>query len=483
MAGPIQHFRAAVLDAWRNKVTSDLCKRKGFRGGPLLDIHGTLQLLNSSHVRERDKALLRTILVGGVWNGFLLVYVRGQLVPCRFCGAPDHDGHLFWECSFPPLVAIRENPEFDDLMREDKGHWPRCLLWHGWLPMLSGTNGASPWAVDATESAAYQVEVALGRYSSGMICDWDLPENFDHDDAVSSLSDHPDVWTDGSSVLDHLTGVSASGAGFFANHSEHFWSGRKWGHVDSVLVDRSLVCCRGFSSVLGPLQTVQRAEMWGVILALQTSRAVHLGVDNLGVGRGIVPFELVTDGDLLLLIDRMLRSRGPDTVRISKVKGHADDGMVFHGQVRREDKLGNDAADEAADFGRRRVGPAVIDARRNLSGVSGRWYPIILDLHRFFMAISRAVVNHDDLGGTAPHPLVWSAGAPRKRRRLVFAVRDRAFLPGPPRIWHSEWCQVPSVVVSNADVDLWPYTPGLLIKWVSFLNTLHWPVGDLAYLI
>ena len=113
--------------------------------------------------------------------------------------------------------------------------------------------------------------------------------------------------------------------------------------------------------------------------------------------------------------DRMLRSRGLDTVRISKVKGHADDGVIFDGQVRREDELGNDAADEAADFGRRRVSPAVIDARRNLSGVCGRWYPIILDLHRFFIAISRAVVNHDDLGGTAPHPLVWFAGAPRKK--------------------------------------------------------------------
>ena len=176
LAGPIQHFRAAILDAWRNKVTSDLCKRKGFRGGPLLDVHGSLQLFNSSHVRERDKALLRTILVGGVWNGFLLGYVRGQTVRCRFCGAPDHDGHLFGECSFPPFVAIRENPEFHDLMRMDKTRWPRCLLWHGWLPMLSGVNGASPWAVDASESAAYLVEVALGRYSSGMICEWDLPE-------------------------------------------------------------------------------------------------------------------------------------------------------------------------------------------------------------------------------------------------------------------------------------------------------------------
>ena len=57
-----------------------------FVGGPSLDIDGTLQLLNSDHVRERDKALLRSILVGGVWSGFLLGKIQGQDVPCRFCG-------------------------------------------------------------------------------------------------------------------------------------------------------------------------------------------------------------------------------------------------------------------------------------------------------------------------------------------------------------------------------------------------------------
>ena len=96
------HFRAAVLGAWRDKVSADLCSRKGFRGGPLLDVHG---------------ALLRSIMVGGVWNGFLLGRVRSQPTPCRFCGAPDGDGHLFWECTFPPLVEIRESPEFHDLVK------------------------------------------------------------------------------------------------------------------------------------------------------------------------------------------------------------------------------------------------------------------------------------------------------------------------------------------------------------------------------
>ena len=44
LAGPVQHFKAAILDAWRNKVSADLCDKEGFRCGPLLDVHGSLQL-------------------------------------------------------------------------------------------------------------------------------------------------------------------------------------------------------------------------------------------------------------------------------------------------------------------------------------------------------------------------------------------------------------------------------------------------------
>ena len=36
----------------------------------MLDVHGSLQLLNSSHVRERDKALLRRVMVGGCLEWF-----------------------------------------------------------------------------------------------------------------------------------------------------------------------------------------------------------------------------------------------------------------------------------------------------------------------------------------------------------------------------------------------------------------------------
>ena len=133
-------------------------------------------------------------------------------------------------------------------------------------------------------------------------------------------------------------------------------------------------------------------------------------------------------------------------------------------RAREIDRLGNDAADEAADFGRRRVGPAVIDARRNLSGVCGRWYLVLLDLHRFFIAISRAVVNHEGRDGTAPVPLVWFDGAHPKRRRLVHAVRDRAFLPGPPGIWDSEWVHVPASAICAEDIARSWLCPGTCVQ-------------------
>ena len=47
-----------------------------------------------------------------------------------------------------------------------------------------------------------------------------------------------------------------------------------------------------------------------------------------------IPFELVTDGDLLLLIEKMLHLWGLDAVRITKVQGHADDCMVLDGRFR-----------------------------------------------------------------------------------------------------------------------------------------------------
>ena len=127
------------------------------------------------------------------------------------------------------------------------------------------------------------LEVALGSYSSRIVSEWSVREGFDAVGAASLMPDDPNVWTDGSLVLDQVTGVPSSSAGFFAHQSQDCWCGCRWGHVDHVRpVGSEGLSCRGFCSLSAPVQTVQRAELWGVILALRSSDAVHAGVDKLG---------------------------------------------------------------------------------------------------------------------------------------------------------------------------------------------------------
>ena len=63
------------------------------------------------------------------------------------------------------------------------------------------------------------------------------------------------------------------------------WNVRTWGHLDDVPLEGQDggEGCRVLCSVPGPLQSVQRAELWGVILALQACTPVFVGVDNKNV--------------------------------------------------------------------------------------------------------------------------------------------------------------------------------------------------------
>ena len=141
-AFPLCYFRC-----WRFHVFSRLSERKGFLGGEFADFPSSLQLLTSSHLRERDKMLSRAILCGCVWNGFFLGKAKKEDVPCRFCGKRDGDGHLFRDCTFLPIQHVRDLPEFAFFMSLDRSSWPRCLFWHGWLPGLNGISNLPPLVI------------------------------------------------------------------------------------------------------------------------------------------------------------------------------------------------------------------------------------------------------------------------------------------------------------------------------------------------
>ena len=68
------------------------------------------------------------------WNS------EGKSSHVAFVVGFDDDG----TCSHPLLVRIQESPEFTELMNTGKSFWPRCLLWHGWLPSFLQTRWVLP---------------------------------------------------------------------------------------------------------------------------------------------------------------------------------------------------------------------------------------------------------------------------------------------------------------------------------------------------
>ena len=181
---------------------------------------------------------------------------------------------------------------------------------------------------------------------------------------------------------------------------------------------------------------------------------------------------------VIALVQYMISTRGRETVRVTKVKGH-DDADVQCGRVRLVDQLGNAEADTAADLGRRHQFEVLVDARRSLLRARSYWYPVLLDLHRFMIAVAKVTVNHDGRGGAAPDPLVWDQGCSRKVRRTDIRVNvDLASLPGPPGFLSGPWIQVHGGHISGADIADWPRSVGILCRFTSFLGILHWPTGS-----
>ena len=102
---------------------------------------------------------------------------------------------------------------------------------------------------------------------------------------------------------------------------------------------------------------------------------------------------------------------GQDTVKVTKVNGHDTEAGVDQGRVSMEDRMGFAEADTAAELGRRHQSEAATDARRALLNARELWHPVVLQLHRFMVAVSHVSVNHDGRGGSALDPLVWDQGS------------------------------------------------------------------------
>ena len=201
-----------------------------------------------------------------------------------------------------------------------------------------GVDGGSPWAEDPDEGAGNLLECAFGAYTSGLLVDWQLPVGFDAEGAAERVAAEPDVWTEGALFRIRSLVLRRRDRVFFV-FLVNFGP-----IVGSAILMMSWEGTGTFGLAVVTVLFLVRYRLFGVLssegafLPLQAVDGIHLGVDNVGVVRhvgrlldgsvGFRPPELVTDGDLILLIGGMLRLRGSDTVRVTKVEGDADEDMV-----------------------------------------------------------------------------------------------------------------------------------------------------------
>ena len=153
-------------------------------------------------------------------------------------------------------------------------------------------------------------------------------------------------------------------------------------------------------------------------------------------------------------------ARGLDTVKVTKVKGHAIDADVELGLAKLEDNLGNSEADAAADLGRRHQPEEVMDVRRALLDALGALVSHCPSV-RLMVAIARVSVNHDGKSGFAPF-LVWNQGGRLKQRKVDVTI----------------------IVTLLCFLALQVSFMGPGFSSLEFLSSLHWlaDAGDMGHL-
>ena len=92
-------------------------------------------------------------------------------------------------------------------MSLNRSNWPRCLLWHDWLPGLGLCGERDPWAASLGQLASCELERCLGAHpahNSGFLT---TPDHCDADDFALEMTDEPNFWTDGSREIIALVGL------------------------------------------------------------------------------------------------------------------------------------------------------------------------------------------------------------------------------------------------------------------------------------
>ena len=133
----------------------------------------------------------------------------------------------------------------------------------------------TPWATSFGDLAFAELERCLGAYRVDLAGSWTPPECWNADDIALEMSEGPNIWTEGSREdFSAISGFAVAGAGVYLPASGLAFGSSVWRTAEEY-GDVRLERCRSFMHVPGVMETVQRAEFWGAIIAMQEYWPCH----------------------------------------------------------------------------------------------------------------------------------------------------------------------------------------------------------------
>eukprot|EP00973_Karenia_brevis_P026308 3628384-Karenia_brevis.AAC.1 len=330
-----QELLHMVREALRRFLWTRAANRRGDMQGieQGVDREASVALLKSKHVSDYDKGILRSILSGAFWTCHRLARAKKVATSiCPFCDLHEveDETHLWWRC--PAWCRIRESHVI--AMQAYTDSWPSCLKCCGLmpsnLPQLEST--LAYCTVEDTESEDNPNEAS--QLVEKMSSDCWRGECLLYEDGREV------VYTDGACSHNQDSRFRRAGSGIFYCHGDP----------------------RNVSTALpGWHQSNQRAELYAVVLALESNEApLNIRSDSAYVVDGCTThmwcwkwfsWRGVDNVDLWKRIDTLLASRPPQSTLFTKVKGHAKIEDVQQNIVTPADLYGNHSADRLATAG------------------------------------------------------------------------------------------------------------------------------------
>jgi ribonuclease HI len=539
---PWQHMKSAVMSISARSRMKNTNQERTFCGD-VSELDNSILKTVINSLGEKEQHIYKHVATGAYWNDAELADIEVGGGMCSHCGqSVVAASHVLWDCEC--VNALRTIKVLSEVRSSDI---PKSVA--NGLPPAMATNFKHPlWGKATSDEEPVSNCATLDRFNhvvhsdskNALVKHLSMSNQSDGLEASarkcftglkgpSSPADMPtpvrcihlaplciNVFTDGSWLhpLRQFLGLGGagvwwpdrtveqaeiSGNAYFCSLSEVEF---EMAHTRQTSSGLQL-----FTKIGGYGGSSTRTELAGGIIAMFAEGPVHIGSDseafvdkataliNLiskgGDPQQHRPWSMCQDGDLWAHFCKCVLAKGPQSIRLTWVKGHAKQHHIDKGVTTLTNKTGNDKADEAADEATKLHGADLIQVAGWLHDRTMMYISFMKHVSHHIIEgylIHRAFVCRDELKaktaeldsdrGTSYTPLYYPAPSYGTKRRLVniaSVLNFKAFAAGSANAMQVQQ------FLANLDVvpvDRWTRPTTWIELFILYVARGHFPQDD-----